>query len=115
MQRELARLAIDHCQKDHGEALLHLGVLVELVEDDLRFRAALKADDDAHSVAVTLVAEVVFGNIGNYFFVDQLGNTLDQFGFVDLVGISVTMIACRRLSCSIAALARMRKRPRPVL
>ena len=86
MQGEFPRLAIDHREKDHGKALLHLRVLVELVEDDLRFCAALEADDDAHSVAVALVAEVIFRNVGDDFFVDQLGDALDQFGFVDLVG-----------------------------
>ncbi len=50
------RLAVDHGQEDHGEALLHLRVLVELVEDDLRFGAALELDDDAHAVAIALVA-----------------------------------------------------------
>ena len=86
MQGEFARLAIDHREKDHGEALLHLGVLVELVQYDLRFRATLEPDDDAHSVAVALVAEVVFGDVGDHFLVDQFGDALDQLGFVDLVG-----------------------------
>ena len=49
---ELARLAIDHHKKDHREALLHLGVLAgKLVQDDLGFRTAFEADDDAHSIA----------------------------------------------------------------
>ena len=86
MQGELTRLAIDHREKDHGKALLHLGVLVELIQDDLCFRTALEADDDAHTVTVTLIAEIVFGNIGDDFIVDQFGNALDQFGFVDLIG-----------------------------
>ena len=49
---EFARLAVEHGQEDHREAFLHLGVLVELVEHDLRLRAALELDDDAHAVAV---------------------------------------------------------------
>jgi len=38
---ELLGLAVEHSQKDHGEALLHLGVLVELVEHDLGLRTAM--------------------------------------------------------------------------
>ena len=38
VEAELARLAVEHGQEDHGEAFLQLGVLVELVEDDLRLR-----------------------------------------------------------------------------
>ena len=66
--------------------LLHLGVLVELVEDDLVLGAALEADDDAHAVAVGLVAELVAGDVGDDAFVDELGDALDELGFVDLVG-----------------------------
>ena len=75
-----------HGEEDHGEALLHLGVLVELVEDDLRFGAALEADDDAHAVAVGLVAELVAGDVGDDAVVDQLGDALDELRLVDLVG-----------------------------
>jgi len=71
-QRQLARLAVDHGQEDHREALLHLRVLVELVEDDLRFSSALELDDDAHAVAVALVAHV--------------GDVVDDLVLVDLVG-----------------------------
>ncbi len=34
VERELLGLAVVDGQEDHGEGLLHLGVLVELVEDD---------------------------------------------------------------------------------
>ena len=84
MQGELARLAVDDGQEDHREALLHLGVLVELVEDDLRLGTALELDDDAHAVAVALVAHVA--DVVDDLFVDQLGDALDEDVFVDLVG-----------------------------
>ena len=78
------RLAVEHGQEDHGEAFLHLRVLVELVEHDLRLRAALELDDDAHAVAIALVAHVA--DVVDDFFVDQLGDALDELGLVDLVG-----------------------------
>ena len=52
VEGELLGLAVVDGQEDHREGLLHLGVLVELVEDDLVLGAALEADDDAHAVAV---------------------------------------------------------------
>ena len=57
VEREFLGLAVVDGQEDHREGLLHLGVLVELVEDDLVLGAALEPDDDAHAVAVGLVAE----------------------------------------------------------
>ena len=73
-----------HGQEDHAEGLLHAGVLVELVEDDFVLGAALELDDDAHAVAVGLVADV--GDVVDDLFVDELGDALDEVGLVDLVG-----------------------------
>ena len=86
VEREFLGLAVVDGQEDHGEGLLHLGVLVELVEDDLVLGAALEADDDAHAVAVGLVAELVAGDVGDDALVDELGDALDELGLVDLVG-----------------------------
>ena len=58
------------------EAFLHLRVLVELVENDLRLGSALEFDDDAHAVAVGFVAHV--GDVFDVFVVDQLRDALDQ-------------------------------------
>src|ERR1700744_5140408 len=85
VERKLQWPAVEHSQEDHREALLHLRVLVELVEDDLGLSAALETDHDAHAVAVALVTEVVFRDVGDDFFVDQVGDALDQLGLVDLV------------------------------
>ena len=113
-QSHFLGLPAHNCQQDHTEAFLHLGVLEELVEHDLRFGAALQFDHDAHAVAVTLVANV--GDIVDDFVVDQVGNALDQLALFTWKGISVTMMACLSLvMVSIAALARIMKRPRPVL
>ena len=75
-ERELLGLIVVHGQEDHREALLHLGVLVELVEDDLMLCAALELDDDAHAVAVGLVAHV--GDVVDDLVVDELGDALDE-------------------------------------
>ena len=87
-QTQLAWLAVDHGQKDHREALLQLRVLVELVEDDFRLRAALEADDHAHAVAVALVARALGADVdlGDDLVLDQLGDALEERGLVDLVG-----------------------------
>ncbi len=78
-----AGLSVDHREQDHRETFLHLGVLEELVENDLRLGAALKFDDDAHAVAIALVADV--GDVFDVFVVDQLGDALDQDRLVYLV------------------------------
>ena len=46
------RPAADDRQHDDAERGLQLGVLVEVVEDDLGHLAALQFDDDPHPVAV---------------------------------------------------------------
>ncbi len=84
VEREDLRLAVVDGEEDHGEALLHGGVLEELVEDDLVLGAALELDDDAHAVAVGLVADV--GDVVDDLFVGELGDALDEVGLVDLVG-----------------------------
>ena len=77
-------LAVEHGQEDHGEALLHRCVLVELVQDDFRLRAALELDDDAHAIAIALVAHVA--DVVDDLLVHQFGNALNESGLVDLVG-----------------------------
>ena len=114
VETQLARLPVEHRQKDHGEAFLHLRVLVELVEHDLRLRAALELDDDAHAVAVALVAHVA--DVVNDLLGHQFGNALDELGLVHLVG---NLGDDDRLfflgQVFVATLARIMKRPRPVL
>src|SRR5215472_1876229 len=57
-QPHLFRLPAGDGQQDHAERFLHLCVLVEVVEDELRFLAALELDHDAHAFAVALVAHI---------------------------------------------------------
>ena len=83
-QAQLARLPVDDGQQDHAEVDLHLRVLVQIVQHDFGLLAALQLEDDAHAVAIALVAD--FGNAFELLFVDQAGGVLDQAGLVDLVG-----------------------------
>src|SRR5260370_2389873 len=83
-EAQLLRLSADNGQQDHAEGFLHLGVLEEIVEDELRFFAALDFDDDAHALAVGFVADIAdaVGLLG----LDQLGDALDEPGLVHLIG-----------------------------
>src|ERR1700733_10819594 len=83
-QSHFAGLVVDDRYEDHGTAVLHGGVFVELVETDLGLGAALEFDYDAHAVAIAFVADV--GNVFDVFVVDQLRDALDQTRFVYLIG-----------------------------
>ena len=52
------RPAVVDRQHDHAEGVLELGVLVEVVDDDLRNGVALQLDDDADAFLVGFVADV---------------------------------------------------------
>ena len=58
--------------------------LNKIVEDELGFFAALELDDDAHAFAGRFVAHI--GDAFEFFGLHQLGDALDEAGFVDLVG-----------------------------
>src|SRR5262245_19961950 len=83
-QAHLARLSADDGQQDHAERFLHLRVLEKIVENQLRFLAALQFDDDAHAVAVALVSDVA--DAFDLLVLDQFGDAFDQAGLVDLIG-----------------------------
>ena len=84
LEVERARHAVDERQHDHAEALLQLGVLVELVEHDLRdARVGLELDDDAHALAVRLVAQVA--DLGELLLAYEVGDLRDELGLVHLV------------------------------
>ena len=82
-QSQHARLPDVDRQQDHPEARLHLGLLVEIVQDHFGLLAALQLENDAHSVAVALVADV--GDAFDLLVLDQLGGPLDQPRLVDLI------------------------------
>ena len=70
-------------QRDDAEGLLQLGVLVEIVQHHLADFAALQLDDDAHAVAIRLVAQV--GDAVDRLFAHQLRDALEQAGLVQLI------------------------------
>ena len=83
-QAHFLGLPVDHREQDHAEAFLHLGVLEELVEHELRLAVALELDHDAHAVAIAFVANV--GDVIDDLVVHQLRDALHQARLVDLVG-----------------------------
>ena len=82
-QAQLARLAVDDRQHDDAEVDLQLRLLVQIVEDDFGLLAALQLEDDAHAVAIALIADV--GNAFELLFVHQSRRCSIRRGFVDLV------------------------------
>src|SRR6266478_339638 len=82
-EAELAGLSGNDGQQVHAEGFLHLRVLEKIVENELRFFAALDFDHDAHAFARGFVAHV--GNAFDFFRLHQVGDALDQPRFVDLV------------------------------
>ena len=75
---------LDERQKDNAVGSLQIGVLVEGVQDDLRVRVLLAFDDDAHTVAPRLLADI--RNAFEAFIAYHVRDRLDELGFVDLIG-----------------------------
>ena len=73
-------------QRDHvgAEARLQRGEAPELVEHHVGDRVALDLDDDAHAVAVGLVAQI--GDALDALLANEFRDALDQRRLVDLVG-----------------------------
>ena len=68
-EAEFARLAVDDREIDDAEADLELSLLIEVVQDDIGLFAPLQFEDDAHAVAIALIAN--FRNAFNFLFVNQ--------------------------------------------
>ena len=83
-QGEHLGLAVHQGKHVGAEGLLHGGVLVEVVEHHGGVYVALELDDDAHAVAVALVANI--GDAVQALLMHQLGDLLHQLGLVDHVG-----------------------------
>ena len=79
----LLRATLVEGEQDDAERVLEVGVLIELVDDDLRVLVALELDDHAR-VLVGLVAEV--GDLIQHLVGAQLGDVLHQGGAVDVIG-----------------------------
>ena len=82
MDKQLRPAVVDGEHVDR-ERRFQRGVLVEVVDDDLRDGLALEFDDDA-GVLVRLVAHG--GDVGDDLRVDQFRDALDEHGAVDRVG-----------------------------
>ena len=84
LEGEDARTLVDDGEQDDAERRLQRGVLVQVVEHDLFVGIALELDDDAHALAVGLVAQV--RDAVDLLVPGELGDLLDQPGLVHLVG-----------------------------
>src|SRR2546430_6075436 len=83
-QGHLLRRAVDQGQHDRAEGGLHLGVLVQLVQDHRGDRVTLQIVDDPHPLAVGVVLDV--RDALELLVVGELGDLRDQIRLVDLVG-----------------------------
>ena len=77
------RLVIDQRQHIDREGSLHLGHREQTVEHDLRIGIALELDDDAHTGAVGLIADV--RNAFQTLVLYQICHMLDQHTLIDLI------------------------------
>src|SRR6266480_4308199 len=77
-------LAVDQRHHVHAEAVLQLGQLEQIVEDDLGDFAALELDHHAHAGFVGLVAQV--GYSVELFLAHQLADAREQRRLVHLIG-----------------------------
>src|SRR5690606_32264226 len=73
-------------EREHvaAEARLERRETIELVQDDIRHGVAAKFDDDAHAVAVGLVAQI--GDALDALFAHEVRDLLDHGGLVHLIG-----------------------------
>ena len=78
------RPVVDDGEHDDAEGGLHLGMLVELVEEHLGVLVLLQLDDDPHPVPVRLVPEI--RDPLDLLLPHQFGDLLDQPRLVHLVG-----------------------------
>ena len=75
-QREDARLVVVDREEDDPERLLELGVLVKVVQDDVRDLAAPQLDHHPHPAPVGLVADV--RDAVELLVLDEPRNLLDE-------------------------------------
>jgi hypothetical protein len=83
-QGQLPGAAVGQRQTDHPEVHLQLRVGEQLVEHHLGDGPPAQLDDDAHAVAIGLVAQI--GDAVDLAVLHQVGDAHDQVGLVDLVG-----------------------------
>ena len=84
LEVEQTRLAVDQRHHVDAEHVLHLGLLVQVVQNHVGNFTAAQFDHHAHAVLVGFVTQT--GNALEAFLLDQLGNFLQQARLVYLVG-----------------------------
>src|SRR6185312_7302994 len=84
LQAQDGGAAVGDGEVDDAEARLEIGEAVELVQDDLGEGVLLQLDDDAHALAVALVADLA--DALDALVLLALGDLGDEAGLVDLVG-----------------------------
>ncbi len=83
-QREQFRAVIDNRQENDTETVLHLGVFVELIDDNFGHVVPFDADGYPHTVTIRLIPDKT--DPVDLFVADHTGDLLYQAGLVDLVG-----------------------------
>jgi len=112
LQGEDFRHLVVDGQHDNAHGILQLGVLVQLVQDDLCIGVLADIHHDAHTLAVGLIVQA--GDALNAFLLDKVGHVLDE-ALLTIYGISVMMIWVRPfLVSSMVARPRRVILPRPV-
>ncbi len=84
LQVQNTRLTVQQADHVDAEHVLHLGLGIQVVEDDLGHLAPAQLDHHAHAILVGLIAQLA--DTFEFLFLDQLGDALDQLGLVDLIG-----------------------------
>src|SRR5690606_15699966 len=103
LEIEQAGLTVDQRHQVHPEGVLQLRVLIQVVQDDFGYLAALELDDQAHAVLVGLVANI--RNALDLSFVDQFGDAFLQGLLVDLIG---KLVNDNRLAIALFGVFKMR-------
>ena len=75
---------VHECDVDDTVCDLHVSLLEQVLEDDVRDGILVELDDDTHTVPVGLVPEI--GYTLYLLVLDPLGDLLDEHGLVHLVG-----------------------------
>ena len=114
-QREHLRAVVHEPEHDRAERRLERRVHEQLVQHDLRVRVLLELDDDAHAVAVGLVAQVA--DADDLAFAHEVGDAARAAtALLTWNGISVaTRLMRPPRPSSTCTCARTRMSPRPVM
>ena len=77
------RTTVDESDVVDAERRLHLGHLIQFIEDYIGVGVRFEFDDDAHALVIRLVVDV--GDTVEFFLGDELGDIFYEFGLVDAV------------------------------